>query len=93
MNSVVGIATGDGLDDGEVGVRVPVGLNFSLHHVVQTGYGAHPASYPMGNGGSFPGGKATGALSWPLTSNYRRGQENMYLYIHSPIRLHGVVLI
>jgi hypothetical protein len=23
-----------------------------------TGSGAHPASYPMGTGGSFPGGKA-----------------------------------
>jgi hypothetical protein len=25
---------------------------------VQTGCGAHPASYTMGTGGSFPGGKA-----------------------------------
>jgi hypothetical protein len=29
--------------------------NFSLHHRVQTGSGARPASYPMGTGGSFPG--------------------------------------
>jgi len=35
--------------------------NFSLHHRVQTGSGAHPASYPMGIRGSFPGGKAAGA--------------------------------
>jgi len=27
-----------------------------------------PASYPMGTMGSFPGGKAAGAWSWPLTS-------------------------
>jgi hypothetical protein len=27
-----------------------------------------------------------------LTSNSCRGQENMDLYIHSPIRFHGVVL-
>jgi hypothetical protein len=27
-----------------------------------------------------------------LTSNECRGQENVGLYIHSPIRLHGVVL-
>jgi hypothetical protein len=32
-------------------------------HVVQTGSGADPASYSMGTGGSFPGGKAAGALS------------------------------
>jgi len=30
--------------------------------------GTHPASYPMGTRGSFPGGKATGAWIWPLTS-------------------------
>jgi hypothetical protein len=30
--------------------------NFSLHHRVQTGSGAHPASYPMGTRDSFPGG-------------------------------------
>jgi hypothetical protein len=28
-----------------------------------------------------------------LTSSQRRGQENVDRYIHSPIRLHGVVLI
>jgi hypothetical protein len=34
-------------------VRVPVGAgNFSLHHRVQNGSGAHPASYPVGNGSS-----------------------------------------
>jgi hypothetical protein len=37
------------------------GLNiFSLHHRVQTGSGAHPASYPMGTSGSLPWGKAAG---------------------------------
>jgi hypothetical protein len=35
------------------------GQEFSLLHVVQIGPGAHPASYPMGTGGSFLGGKAT----------------------------------
>jgi hypothetical protein len=43
-------------------VRVPIGArNFSAHHRVQTGSGAHLASYPMGTRGSFPGGKAAGA--------------------------------
>jgi hypothetical protein len=31
-------------------------------HVIQTGSGAHLA-YPMGTGGSFPGGKEAGAWS------------------------------
>jgi hypothetical protein len=44
------------------GVRVPAGTgNFSLHHRVQTGSGAHPASYPVGTRCCFPGGKAAGA--------------------------------
>jgi len=34
---------------------------FSSLHRVQAGSEAHPASYPMGTGDSFPGGKATGA--------------------------------
>jgi hypothetical protein len=34
---------------------------FSLLHVIQTGSGVHPTSYPMGSGGSFLGVKATGA--------------------------------
>jgi hypothetical protein len=64
----------------------------SLLHVVQTGYGAHPASYPMGARGSFLGGKAAGERSLPLTSCQCQGQENVNLYIHSLIRLHGLVL-
>jgi hypothetical protein len=32
----------------------------SRHHV-QIGYGAHPASYPMGTGDCLPEGKAAGA--------------------------------
>jgi hypothetical protein len=34
---------------------------FSPLHVVQTGTEAHPTSYQMGTGGSFPGSKAAGA--------------------------------
>jgi hypothetical protein len=53
-----GIALGYGLDDRGPRVRFPAGTgNFSLHHGVQNGSGAHPASYPMVNRGSFPGGK------------------------------------
>jgi hypothetical protein len=35
------------------------GQEFPLLHVVQTGSGAHPASYPMETGDSFPG------VKWP----------------------------
>jgi hypothetical protein len=61
-DSSVGIALGYGLDDRGYRVRFPAEAgNFSLHHRVQNGPGARPASYPMGTGGSFPGGKAAGA--------------------------------
>jgi len=57
------------LDDRGSRVRFPAAAgNFSFHHRVQNGSGAYPASYLMGIGGSFPGGKAAGAWSWPLTS-------------------------
>jgi hypothetical protein len=58
-DSSVGIAFGYGLDDRGSRVQFPAGAgNFSLHHRVQNGSGDHPASYPMGTGDSFPGGKA-----------------------------------
>jgi hypothetical protein len=47
-----------GLDDRAIEVRSPTGADFSSSPCVQTGFGAHPASYPMGTGDSFPGGKA-----------------------------------
>jgi hypothetical protein len=60
---------GYGLDDRGSRFRFPaVAGNFSRHHRVQNGSGAHPASYLMSTGSSFPGGKAAGACSWPLTS-------------------------
>jgi hypothetical protein len=37
------------------------GQEISLLRVVQTGSGAHPASYSMGTGETFPGGEAAGA--------------------------------
>jgi hypothetical protein len=41
-----------------VEVIFPVGVgNFSGHQNVQTDSGAHPASYTMGTGGFFLGGK------------------------------------
>jgi hypothetical protein len=45
-----------GLDDW--GSILDRGRGFSSSPCIQTGSGAHQASYPMGTGGSFPGGKA-----------------------------------
>jgi hypothetical protein len=55
----VSIALGYELDDCGSRVRFPAWAgNFSLHHRVQNGFGAHPASYPMGTRGSILRGKA-----------------------------------
>jgi hypothetical protein len=59
--SSIGIALGYGLDYRGSRVRFPAAAgNFSLHHRVQDGSGAHPASNPMGTVSSFNGGKAAG---------------------------------
>jgi hypothetical protein len=60
-DSAVGIATDYRLDDRGVGVKSPGRVKNFLFHVVQTGSGAHPTSYTMGTGYSFPGGKAAEA--------------------------------
>jgi hypothetical protein len=60
MQVLIGISlsqTGYGLDGR---VRFPAVQDLSLLHVVQTGSGTHPASNPMGTGGSFPGVKRPG---------------------------------
>jgi hypothetical protein len=47
------------LDDRAIEVRSPTGAeDFSSSLCVQTGFGTHPASYPVGTGSLFPGGKA-----------------------------------
>jgi hypothetical protein len=84
--SVRGIAQwcSAGLRAGWSRVRVPAGAgNFSFHHRVQTGSGTRPTSYPMGSRGSFPGGKAAGAWSWPLTS-INTEVKNAWIYNSTP---------
>jgi hypothetical protein len=61
QDSAVGTLTGYGPDGQGDGVQVLVGAGFFSLHVIQTGSGAYPASYPKGTGGSFPRGKAAGA--------------------------------
>jgi hypothetical protein len=76
------------LDDWGSRFRFPAGAgNFSLHHCVRNASGAHPDSYSMGTRVSFPGRKADHTP--PSSVNVK---EWMELYLHFPIRLHGVVL-
>jgi hypothetical protein len=59
---------------------------------VQTGSGVHSTSYTMGTGGSFPGVKRTGHEAHRSPPTSAEVKKNVDLCIHSPIRLHGVVL-
>jgi hypothetical protein len=54
-----------GLCDAVTEFNVTVGVmhrnvELNCHHCVQNGSGAHPASYPMGTRGYFPGVKRPG---------------------------------
>jgi hypothetical protein len=61
--SAIGIATVYELDNRGVGVRVSVGPINLISLCRPDWLWAHPAPYPMGIGGSYPGGKAEGASS------------------------------
>jgi hypothetical protein len=83
----VGIATGYWLDDrGSSLDRYKV---LSLFQVIQTGSGAHPASYPMGTGGSFLEVKR---LEHEADHSPPASAEVKNIWTYTSIRLHGVVL-
>jgi hypothetical protein len=60
------LATGYGLDDREIGVRVPVRSRVFTSPIVQIASGVHPTSYTMGTMGSFPLVKRPG---WEATNH------------------------
>jgi hypothetical protein len=74
-------------------VRVPTGGgNLHLHHHVQTGSGAHPASYPTDTRGSFPGVKRPGREADHSPPSSAKVKEWVQPHLHSPLRLNGVML-
>jgi hypothetical protein len=86
--SAVGIATGYGLDDHGVGVRVLIGPSIFTF----PGSGVHPTSYPAGTGGSFSEGKAAGGVklgTHPEVVPRSVKRESIHPF---PICLYGVVL-
>jgi hypothetical protein len=85
LDSSVGIALGYGLDDRGSRVRLPAGAgNFSLHHRIQNGSGAHSASYPMGTRGSILGVKRPGCEADHSPPSSAGVKERVELYLHSP---------
>jgi hypothetical protein len=66
--------------------------SFSPHHRLQTGSGTDPASYPVVAGGSFPEGKQLRCETDHSPPSSAEVKEYVELYLHSPIRFHGVVI-
>jgi hypothetical protein len=91
-HSVVGIATGYGLDDRGVGVRVPVGSRiFSSPHHPDRLWGPHQPPIQWVPGALSPGAKRPGREvdhSPPNSAEVKK----MWIYTSIPIRLHDVVL-
>jgi len=83
--SVVGIATGYGLDGPGIESRW-VARFFAP---VQTGPGAHPASCTMGTE-YFPGVKSGGGVTLTPHPLEFRGQERVELYLYSPFGPYGL---
>jgi hypothetical protein len=90
--AVLGRATDYGLGDWEIGVRVPLVSRFFTSPCGPDRLWGPPNLLYNGYSEFFRRGKAAWALSWPLTSNQCRDQENVGLYIHSPTSLYGVLL-
>jgi hypothetical protein len=73
-------------------IRTLVGQNFILPHEVQTGYGAHTASYPKDTEVPFVVIKQPGSEVNHSSPSSVEAKNAVELYLHSLIRLHGVVL-
>jgi hypothetical protein len=86
-----------GLDNRAIGVRSLAGAkDFSSRLCAQTGSEAHPASYTMGTGGPFPGGKARpgrDADHSPPSSVVVVNEKELYLLSPqaSPWRVEGLL--
>jgi hypothetical protein len=92
-DSSIGVATGYGLDDRIIGVRSFAWAgNFSLRHRVQPGCGAHQPPIQW-----IPRDLSLGIKRLRLEADHSppssaKVKEYVELYLHSPIRLYGVVL-
>jgi hypothetical protein len=67
-----------------------VAWNFSPHPRVQTGSAVHPASYPMGTKGSFPGVKLPGREADHSTPSSTEVKSAWNYASTPPIRFHMV---
>jgi hypothetical protein len=91
------LAMGYEMGDSGIGIQFFVGVRDSLLHRVQTGSGAHPASYPMGTGSSDSGAKIYTCIS-PMCFRgvyliKHRGNFVFILYLRTSIMCHKFAII
>jgi hypothetical protein len=92
-DSAVGIATGYGLDDRRVGVQVPMESRISSSPRRPDWLWGPPILLANGYRGALSLGiKRPGHKADHSSPTCAEVKKNVDLYIHSPIRLHGVVL-
>jgi hypothetical protein len=87
------LVTGYGLDDQGVGVRVPVGARIFSSPCYPDRLQGPPSLLSNVYRGLFPRGQSGRDVK--LTTHLQlvcQGQENVGVYIHCPIRLHGILL-
>jgi hypothetical protein len=92
LDSVVGIATSDGLDNWGVRVRVLVGSRICSSPRRPDQLWGPPNLLSNGYGALSPGVKRPGREADHLPPASAEVKKNVDLYIHSLVRLHGVVL-
>jgi hypothetical protein len=73
-------------------VQFPIGArNFSLLHNAQTGSGVYPDCYTVVIGGCFPEVKVPEGVKLTTHLQLVPMSKMVEVYLHSPIRLHGIV--
>jgi hypothetical protein len=88
----VGVTAGYEQDGRGIEVWFTAGArDFPLLHSFQTCSGAHVASCLTDTGRHFPGEKMVRGLKLAIHLPLALRSKKAELYIHSPIRLHGVV--
>jgi len=67
------------LDDQEVMVQILAGTrDYTVLWSIETGSGAHSASYSIGTDGPYPGDEIAGACRWPQTSRCFHGVDKEF---------------
>jgi hypothetical protein len=91
-DSAVGVATGYGLDDRGVGIRVPVGARSFCSPCRPDRFCVPPNLLSNGYRGLFPRERNRRGVKLTTHLHLQPSSRKVEIYLYSPIRLHGKVL-